>query len=102
MLQAFETWSSIGTEGYISPGILSGKNYKTADVWSLLIVLHVTVEGLLVFLDDKDTIETRENFRLEGTNGTIKFKNFITSMLKSIFDDSFTHEKLLKSPWMKK
>ena len=98
----FDTWRSIGTEGYISPGILSSKNYKTADVWSLLIVLHVAVEGLLVFLDDKDTRETRENFKLEGTKGSMKFKSFVTNMLKSIFDDSFSHEKLLKSLWIRK
>ena len=67
-----------------------------------MIVLHVAVEGLLVFLDDEDTIESKENFKLEGTNGSMKFKSFVINMLKNIFDDSFTHEKLLKSSWMKK
>ena len=98
----FDNWRSIGTVGYISPGIISRENYKTADVWSLLIVLHVSVEGLLVFVDDKDTMESRENFALEGTNGSMKFKSFVTNMLKNIFDGNFTHEKLLKSLRMKK
>ena len=98
----FDNWGCIGTEGYISPGIISRTNYKTADVWSLLIVLHVAVEGLLVFLDDEDTMENREKFTLEGNKGSMKFKSFVTNMLKSIFDDSFTHEKLLKSPWIRK
>ena len=71
-------------------------------MWSLLIVLHVAVEGLLVFLDDEDTMENREKFTLEGNKGSMKFKSFVTNMLKSIFDDSFTHEKLLKSPWIRK
>ena len=98
----FDSWNIIGTEGYISPGIISGENYKNADVWSLLIVLHVAVEGLLVFLDDEDTIESIENFKLEGTKGSMKFKSFVTNMLKSIFDGSFTHKKLLKSSWIRK
>ena len=98
----FDNWRSIGTVGYISPGIISRENYKTADVWSLLIVLHVAVEGLLVFLDDEDTMESRENFKLEGTKGSMKFKSFVTNMLKSVFDGSFTHEMLLKSSWIRK
>ena len=97
----FDNWDSVGTEGYISPGILSKKSYKNADVWSLLNVLHVIVDDLFVFEDDKDTIETKENFILEGKNSTKSFKHFISNMLKSIFDDSFTHEKLVESLWMR-
>ena len=70
-------------------------------MWSLLIVLHLIVDDLIVFEDDKDTVETKENFILEGENSTASFKHFISNMLKSIFDDSFTHEMLVESLWMR-
>ena len=65
------------------------------------MVLHIIVDDLFVFVNDKETIETTENFILEGKNSTKSFKQFISNMLKSIIDGSFTHEKLVESLWMK-
>ena len=65
------------------------------------MVLHIIVDDLFVFVNDKETIETTENFILEGKNSTQTFKHFISNMFKSIIDGSFTHEMLVESLWMK-
>ena len=57
--------------------------------------------SMFVFVNDKETIETTENFILEGKNSTQTFKHFISNMFKSIIDGSFTHEMLVESLWMK-
>ena len=102
ILQPFDRWETVGTEGYISPGILSKEDYVTADVWGLIVTLYELVEDKLIFKSDEETLITGKDFELEGKNGSRSFKNFIRNMLNSIFDGNFTHEKLVKSSWMRR
>ena len=96
----FRNWNNVGTEGYISPGIIrkSKKSYKDADVWGLIMTLYDLVEDIVIFETSK---QTKRGFKLEGRNGSTSFKNFISNVINDIFDDTFTHEKLMRSSWMK-
>ena len=96
--QVFKNWEKVGTYGFEPPGIISKKNYENADVWALLITLYLLVENILIF---KTSEETRKGFVLQGRRGTFSFKRFISTMLNDIFDETFTHQKLMNNPWMR-
>ena len=97
-LQEFKNWDYVGTEGYISPGIISKKSYKNADVWALITTLYVLVEGVFIFDSSK---ETTKDFDLRVVKGSRGFKTFISNMIDDIFDDAFFHKKLMKCYWMR-
>ena len=109
-MKEFVHWGYVGTEGYRSPGILNSKSYKrksykTADVWSLINVLYLLVENYFIFKKDaddkKDYRKKITNCKLEVEKGSSSFKMFITTMLKHIYDNTFTHEELTDCSWFK-
>ena len=59
--------------------------------------MYDLVEEVIIF----DT-STNKNIKLQGTDVSRSFKKFITNMLNDISDDTFTHEKLMESSWMKR
>ena len=95
----FKNWHNVGTEGYVSPGILQKKSYKQADVWALVITLYSLVEGIYIFDKAEDT---KKGFELQGSKGSSTFNNFVSTMLNDILDGTFIHKKLMNCSWMKR
>ena len=59
--------------------------------------MYDLVEEVIIF----DT-STNKNIKLQGTDVSRSFKKLISNMLNDISDDTFTHEKLMESSWMKR
>ena len=97
-----------GTVYYVAPEVLSGSGYsKSADMWSVGIIMHLVLRGALPFQGDtdKEIIENIEQsaVSLDGKKWmkrTPELRDFVRKLLSKRPEARLSAQEALSHPWM--
>lgn len=98
--------SVVGTPAYLAPEVLKNKGYnKSLDMWSVGVILYVSLSGTFPFNEDEDITDQIQNaaFMYPPNPWNLvsrEAKELISKILQVKIGNRFTVEKTLNHSWL--
>uniref|UniRef100_A0A914YJ45 protein kinase C n=2 Tax=Panagrolaimus superbus TaxID=310955 RepID=A0A914YJ45_9BILA len=96
----------VGTPAYLAPEVLQKKGYnKSLDVWSVGVIVYVTLSGTFPFNDGEEISEQIQNAAFMFPNETWKHispqaVDLIQRLLRLKIEERLTIDECIRHPWL--
>ncbi|KAM8847401.1 serine/threonine-protein kinase D3-like isoform 2-T2 [Synchiropus picturatus] len=98
--------SVVGTPAYLAPEVLRSKGYnRSLDMWSVGVIVYVSLSGTFPFTEDEDISEQIQNAAFMYPPGTWReicpdATDLINNLLQVKMRKRFSVDKSLSHPWL--